>query len=151
VLLQHLEELDLIPAGATGKTVATAAAGAAAADVMLLAANSMTLTAANFSALGLPAFRMISVDGGHSLEITLHDLMLAACLVVDGGIVILDDYPNSSWQVGGRLILVSGRGGSHVSASLLFYGQAEPCECLKVPHSHHLGAVHSAVGDVSTR
>eukprot|EP00775_Hariotina_reticulata_P004384 gene4384-4638_t len=50
------------------------------------------------SAMGLPAFRMISVDGGHSMDTTMHDLMLAACLVADGGIVILDDYGNPAWQ-----------------------------------------------------
>jgi len=67
--------------------------------VQLLAANSLSLTAANFSAMGLPAFRMLSVDGGHSMDTTMHDLMLAACLMVDGGIAILDDYGNPAWQV----------------------------------------------------
>jgi hypothetical protein len=42
---------------------------------------------------------MLSVDGGHSMDTTMHDLMLAACLMVDGGIAILDDYGNPAWQV----------------------------------------------------
>lgn len=57
----------------------------------------MLLTASNFSLQGYPAFRMLSVDGGHTLEITLHDLMLASCVIQDGGLVILDDFPNPAW------------------------------------------------------
>lgn len=65
--------------------------------VMVVAGNSMTLTAANFSGHGFPAFRLLSVDGGHTMEITLHDIMLASCVTMDGGIVILDDYIASNW------------------------------------------------------
>ncbi|KAF8056221.1 hypothetical protein HT031_006409 [Scenedesmus sp. PABB004] len=65
--------------------------------VTLLAANSLSLTAANLSALGLPAARLVSVDGGHSLENTLHDLMLASCVLADGGIAVLDDFTNPTW------------------------------------------------------
>lgn len=57
----------------------------------------MLLSARNFTSKGLPAFRLISVDGGHTLEVTLHDLMVASCLVRDGGLVVLDDFPNSVW------------------------------------------------------
>jgi len=66
--------------------------------VKLFAGNSMSLTAATFVEMGLPLFRMMSVDGGHTVENTLHDLMLASCLVRDGGIVILDDVPNPAWE-----------------------------------------------------
>lgn len=57
----------------------------------------MLLSARNFTAAKLPAFRMLSVDGGHTLEITLHDMMVASCLVRDGGLVVLDDFPNAVW------------------------------------------------------
>jgi hypothetical protein len=57
----------------------------------------MLLKAGNFSDRGLPAFRMFSVDGGHSTETTLHDMMLASCLLRDGGIMILDDVINPAW------------------------------------------------------
>lgn len=67
-------------------------------DVNLVSGNSLTLTAANFTnAQKLPAWRMLSVDGGHSLETTLHDMNVAACTVRDGGIVIIDDWLNGEW------------------------------------------------------
>eukprot|EP00878_Enallax_costatus_P041637 GHUV01048466.1.p1 GENE.GHUV01048466.1~~GHUV01048466.1.p1 ORF type:complete len:179 (+),score=33.36 GHUV01048466.1:196-732(+) len=49
-------------------------------SIRLAGGNSMHLTASNFTQWGLPAFRLLSVDGGHSLEITLHDLMVASCV-----------------------------------------------------------------------
>lgn len=67
-------------------------------DVIVVAGNSLTLTATNFTdALNLPAWRMLSIDGGHSLETTLHDVNVAACTVRDGGIVIVDDWYNQHW------------------------------------------------------
>jgi phage tail protein X len=73
------------------------ATGIPRADVRLVSGNSLTLTASNFTSLGLPAWRMLSVDGGHSLETTLHDVSVAACTVRDGGIVIVDDWFNQEW------------------------------------------------------
>lgn len=73
------------------------ACGVPEASVTLMAGNSLMLHADNFSAAGLPLFRMLSVDGSHTLQITLHDLMLASCLVRDGGLVVLDDFPNPTW------------------------------------------------------
>ena len=35
---------------------------------------------------------MFSVDGGHSTDVALHDLRLANEVLVDGGIIMLDDY-----------------------------------------------------------
>jgi hypothetical protein len=67
-------------------------------SLTLMPGNSMLLNAKNFTARGFPAFRFLSVDGGHTLEITLHDMMVASCLVRDGGIVVLDDFPNPSWM-----------------------------------------------------
>ena len=37
-------------------------------------------------------YRMFSVDGGHSTDVALHDLRLANEVLVDGGIIMLDDY-----------------------------------------------------------
>jgi hypothetical protein len=60
-------------------------------------ANSMQLTSADFAAQQFPRFRMLSVDGGHMVEAALRDLMLASCIIEEGGIVILDDYMNVNW------------------------------------------------------
>ena len=42
-------------------------------------------------------FRMFSVDGGHTAEITQNDLVLAQTCTLPGGIVVLDDILNSHW------------------------------------------------------
>lgn len=67
-------------------------------SLTLMPGNSLLLSAKNFTAKGYPAFRLLSVDGGHTLEITLHDMMVASCIVRDGGIVVLDDFPNPTWM-----------------------------------------------------
>jgi len=61
------------------------------------------------SAPGLPAFRMLSVDGGHTMEVTLHDLMLANCLVRDDGLVVLDDFLSPTWVGVTEALVVLGR------------------------------------------
>jgi hypothetical protein len=67
-------------------------------SMTVIGGNSMYLTAENFTSRSLPAFRLLSVDGGHSLETTLHDMMLASCLLRDGGLMILDDVHHPTWQ-----------------------------------------------------
>jgi hypothetical protein len=42
-------------------------------------------------------FRLFSVDGGHTAEITASDMALADAVSVDSGILILDDYFNETW------------------------------------------------------
>ena len=42
-------------------------------------------------------FRLFSVDGGHTAEITFHDLQLASGVLCQGGLVILDDFFNEAW------------------------------------------------------
>lgn len=46
---------------------------------------------------GFEAFRMISVDAGHTAALTFNDLELAFCNLLAGGIVILDDFFHSAW------------------------------------------------------
>jgi hypothetical protein len=41
--------------------------------------------------------RLISIDGGHSTATTLNDLRLADQLMIEGGVVILDDVFNPMW------------------------------------------------------
>jgi len=42
--------------------------------------------------------RIISVDGGHSFETTLSDLFFAKSIMVERGIIILDDIFNVEWM-----------------------------------------------------
>lgn len=58
-------------------------------------ANSLELVAQDFSQY--QHFRMLSVDGGHTYETTLNDLLLACNIISEGGIIILDDFINTGW------------------------------------------------------
>ena len=63
--------------------------------VSILEGNSYGLSYRNFSKF--PAFRLMSVDGGHTHSLTLNDLLLTCELILDGGIVILDDFVRTDW------------------------------------------------------
>ncbi len=41
--------------------------------------------------------RIFSVDGGHTAEITAHDLSTSFHSLCEGGVIILDDYFNHGW------------------------------------------------------
>jgi hypothetical protein len=41
--------------------------------------------------------RLISIDGGHTPEITSHDLYVGEGALADGGVIILDDCFNETW------------------------------------------------------
>ncbi len=42
-------------------------------------------------------FRIISIDGGHTAEHTVNDLLLCQGLLSKGGVIFVDDYSNMSW------------------------------------------------------
>ena len=41
--------------------------------------------------------RFVSVDGGHTAEITAHDLATAEAAIAEGGIIVVDDVFNEQW------------------------------------------------------
>ena len=47
--------------------------------------------------LGRGRLRMISIDGGHSPEVTAHDLFVSEGALANGGVIILDDCFNEAW------------------------------------------------------
>lgn len=59
--------------------------------------DSTALTSQALIDLGSGPFRLISIDGGHTAEITHNDLALSEAALVRGGIVILDDCFNEMW------------------------------------------------------
>lgn len=59
--------------------------------------DSTLLDAAKLRVLGQGPLRMVSIDGGHTAEITAHDLATAEGALAEGGIVILDDAFNEMW------------------------------------------------------
>eukprot|EP01041_Mallomonas_annulata_P003058 gene3058-5992_t len=65
--------------------------------VNLLGKDSKEVFPRDFLRYNLPRIRLFSIDGSHTMESTLRDLNLIACMVMDGGIVILDDFHNNLW------------------------------------------------------
>lgn len=55
-------------------------------DIKIIAADSRTLTPRALARHGIPAFRMLSVDGSHVAETVLKDMQLAACSIHDAGV-----------------------------------------------------------------
>lgn len=65
-----------------------------AADVVVQQADSHDLDGMALQALAGGPLRIISVDGGHTAELTEHDLRTACDALTDGGVVVLDDCFN---------------------------------------------------------
>jgi hypothetical protein len=61
----------------------------------LLRANSKDLTPAQIADFAGEGLRFISIDGAHTPDAVCHDIGLAAALLVDHGIIALDDFLNS--------------------------------------------------------
>lgn len=66
-------------------------------DMLIMKADSLTVSGADVKGrLGGPV-RLFSVDGSHTCEHTLNDLVIAEESVCEGGIVIVDDFFNPDW------------------------------------------------------
>lgn len=59
--------------------------------------NSLDLTPADIVRLADGPLRFASVDGGHTAEITQHDLSIVDGALAEGGIIVLDDVFNEQW------------------------------------------------------
>jgi hypothetical protein len=59
--------------------------------------DSTQLTSADLLSLAGGPLRLISIDGGHTPEITAHDLETAEGALSEGGIIVLDDCFNELW------------------------------------------------------
>jgi len=59
--------------------------------------DSMELDCQRLIELGGGRLRMISIDGGHSPEVTAHDLYVSEGALANGGVIILDDCFNEAW------------------------------------------------------
>jgi hypothetical protein len=65
-------------------------------DVLVISKSSLEVSPGEIvNELG-PA-RLISIDAGHTAECTNNDLKLAAAVMDEGGVAILDDYFNAAW------------------------------------------------------
>ncbi|MDQ2104343.1 class I SAM-dependent methyltransferase [Azospirillum isscasi] len=68
--------------------------GIAPASIEVVRGNSLDLAWAGLSGRLGPSVRLFSIDGGHTAEITRHDLGIADDSLGDGGVIVLDDYFN---------------------------------------------------------
>ncbi|MGB3405106.1 MAG: class I SAM-dependent methyltransferase [Microcoleaceae cyanobacterium] len=59
--------------------------------------NSMNLTAEIIERECEGKPRLFSIDGGHTAEITYHDLSQASKALKQGGLIIIDDFFNEAW------------------------------------------------------
>lgn len=65
--------------------------------IKVITANSMNLTADMIERECESKPRLFSIDGGHTAEITYHDLSLVSKALKPGGLVIIDDFFNEAW------------------------------------------------------
>ena len=61
-------------------------------QVQFLYESSLSLSPEKLIREGSPGIRFLSIDGDHSEKYVLNDLVLAQKILVDGGIVAVDDY-----------------------------------------------------------
>ncbi len=59
--------------------------------------NSMDLAGADLTRLAEGPLSFVSIDGGHTSEITVHDLATAEAAITEGGIIAVDDVFNEHW------------------------------------------------------
>jgi len=93
---QHLN-VDLSGSGDLAKFRRHLSRHADDARLVLHQGNSMDLAGADLVRLAEGPLRFISVDGGHTAEITAHDLAVADASLAEGGIIVLDDAFNEQW------------------------------------------------------
>ena len=67
------------------------------ADSLRLTAEMLGLNIMNRGKNFFNGIRLMSIDGGHTRTHVLNDLKLAEKSIVDGGVVILDDFLNPKW------------------------------------------------------
>jgi hypothetical protein len=59
--------------------------------------NSLDLSGPILMQLAEGPLRFVSVDGGHTADITVHDLATADAAIAEGGIIVVDDVFNEQW------------------------------------------------------
>lgn len=67
------------------------------ARLVLHQGNSMDLSGAILTRLAEGPLRFVSVDGGHTADITAYDLATAEAALAEGGIIVVDDVFNEQW------------------------------------------------------
>lgn len=68
-----------------------------ASTMKAISADSLSLSVEKLASETTDGFRLFSIDGGHTVEHTINDLILASCTIAPGGVIFLDDYYNLDW------------------------------------------------------
>jgi hypothetical protein len=66
-------------------------------DVLVVTGDSTELSGADIRRMLDGPARLFDVDGGHTREIVAHDMQTAADSLVEGGVVLGDDFFNAQW------------------------------------------------------
>jgi hypothetical protein len=66
-------------------------------DLVVIPEDSRTISSGDVLARAGGGIRLFSIDGGHTAELTEHDLRTASGTIVPGGVVVVDDYFNSGF------------------------------------------------------
>lgn len=66
-------------------------------EMLIMKADSLTVSSADIIQRLGGEVRLFSVDGSHTCEHTLNDIEIAQGCLVDGGIVVVDDFFNPDW------------------------------------------------------
>lgn len=100
------------------------------ARVLIKSLDSLDINAAE---LGLNQFGLLSIDGGHTANHTLHDLEVCNKLVSEAGLVILDDILNQDWVgvVSGAVQYFSSSTGSRLVPFAIGYNKLFCCHFTK--------------------
>jgi hypothetical protein len=61
-------------------------------EPLIVKRNSLEVTAEHLLEWAGGPYRLFSVDGGHPLEVALHDLRLTNAVMAEGGVIMVDDY-----------------------------------------------------------
>jgi hypothetical protein len=69
-----------------------------ATDVRTFIGSSHGIDPCYFHDNGMPPFRFMSIDGGHTAESALADVFLAACNLAPGGVIAIDDFHSRNWM-----------------------------------------------------
>ena len=66
-------------------------------NIEIIAINSLNLTIDFYKKTTPNKFKILSIDGGHHHKAVINDLKIAEKVIVDGGVVLLDDLLNPLW------------------------------------------------------
>jgi hypothetical protein len=106
--------------------------------------NSLSLDPSEFNVPGLAPFRVFSVDGGHSFETTINDVLLASKLIHEKGVIIVDDVGGvfAGWAGVTDALFWFLNAQTEVAAFLILEGKVYLC--LREEHATYLAAVKSS-------